>query len=63
VFWPLDESRGWQPDADRLAHLLTPRTKAILLVTPNNPTGALLSRACLEAVGALAEARDLRHRR
>lgn len=59
VFLPLDEAKGWQPDLDRLPALITARTKAFLLVTPNNPTGTLLTRESLETIGALAEAHDL----
>lgn len=59
VFLPLDEEEGWQPAIDQLSDLITVRTKAFLLVTPNNPTGTLLTRKNLEDIGALAEAHDL----
>jgi len=50
---PLDISKtGFQIDADALNALITPRTKAILLNSPNNPTGAVLSEASLAAVKA-----------
>jgi aspartate/methionine/tyrosine aminotransferase len=42
-----------------LAAAVTPRTAAIYLTTPNNPDGKVLSRAQLEAIGALAAAHDL----
>lgn len=49
----------WDLDVGDLAGAITPRTRLILLNTPNNPTGTLLPRATLEAIGALAEAFDL----
>lgn len=53
VFWELDEERGWQPDAAQLAGLITPRTKAIMLCSPNNPTGTIFSQADLDVVADL----------
>ena len=44
----------YQPDPDELARAFTPRTKAIILNSPSNPTGAVLSRQSLETVMALA---------
>ena len=53
VLVPLDISKtGFQIDADALNALITPKTKAILLNSPNNPTGAVLSDASLAAVKA-----------
>ncbi len=50
---PLDISgTGFQIDADALNALITPKTKAILLNSPNNPTGAVLSDVSLAAVKA-----------
>ena len=46
-------------DAARVAEAVTPRTKAILLGSPANPTGAVQPRASLEALVALAQERDL----
>ena len=40
VFYRTDPSRGWQPDVDHLRSLVTPRTKALVVIDPNNPTGA-----------------------
>lgn len=54
VFWKMDEAAGWTLDTDALAGLITPRTKAIVLVSPSNPTGAILSEAALRAAGAIA---------
>jgi aspartate/methionine/tyrosine aminotransferase len=59
VFWPMDEAAGWQLDLDALPALITERTKAIILVTPSNPTGTILSEDTLRRVGALAVERGL----
>jgi N-succinyldiaminopimelate aminotransferase len=50
---------GWDLDVSDVAAAITPRTAMILLNTPNNPTGTLLPRATLDALGQLAEAFDL----
>jgi aspartate aminotransferase len=49
-----DEPRGFQLDLAALRGAVTPRTKLLLLNTPNNPTGAVYPRADLERVAALA---------
>ena len=46
-------------DPESLAAAVTPRTRAILINSPNNPTGAVFDPAALEAVAALAAERDL----
>ena len=48
--YDLDESNGWQPDLADLERKINPRTRAIILINPNNPTGAVYSRKTLEAV-------------
>lgn len=53
------EPPHWTLPLDRLAEAIGPATRGIVLNTPNNPTGTMLTRAELEAVGALAEAHDL----
>ena len=50
---------GFQPRAAAIEKALTPKTKAILLNTPNNPTGAVYSRAALEGIAELCRRRDL----
>jgi aspartate aminotransferase len=52
---PLHESRGWRYDLDELVSKITPKTRAIYINSPGNPTGGVLSRADVEAIGALAE--------
>jgi aspartate/methionine/tyrosine aminotransferase len=56
---PLHESRGWRYDLDELAAKITPRTRAIYVNSPGNPTGGVLSRADVEAIAALAEKHDI----
>lgn len=59
VIVPTRSEDGFQPDAEAIAAALTPRTRAILLNTPNNPSGAVYDRDRLEAVAALARQHDL----
>jgi aspartate/methionine/tyrosine aminotransferase len=46
---------GYLPNLDRLRDLVTPKTRVIAFSNPNNPTGALMDRAMLEAVAAIAD--------
>ncbi|MDJ0609507.1 MAG: pyridoxal phosphate-dependent aminotransferase [Kiloniellales bacterium] len=59
VFWPLDEARGWQLDLDLLPGLIGERTKAIVLVTPSNPTGTIFCEPELRRVGEIARERGV----
>jgi aspartate/methionine/tyrosine aminotransferase len=59
VPYRLYESRGWRPDVEEMARLVTKKTRAIYVNTPNNPSGGVLTRADLEAIAALAHERDL----
>jgi aspartate aminotransferase len=52
---PVHESRGWRYDLDELGSKITPKTRAIYLNSPHNPTGGVLTRADVEAVAAIAE--------
>jgi len=52
--YELDEDNGWEPDIGELARRINSRTRAILLITPNNPTGAVYSRRTLEGILELA---------
>ncbi len=56
---PTDYRQGFQPDVHRLRQAITPRTKAILLCYPNNPTGAVASRHVLEEIVRIAAEHDL----
>ena len=53
------DAQGWGLDLAALRAAVTPRTRALLLNTPHNPTGAVFTRAELEAVVALAREHDL----
>ncbi|MDF2547739.1 MAG: aminotransferase, class [Anaerosolibacter sp.] len=53
------EEDGFQIDIERMKALITNRTKAIIINTPNNPTGACLSHQTLEAVAKVAKDHDL----
>ncbi|MFT5539678.1 MAG: aminotransferase [Alphaproteobacteria bacterium] len=59
VFWALDETHGWRLDVGALEGLITDRTKAILLVTPSNPTGKVFDESELRRVGQIAKAHGL----
>jgi aspartate aminotransferase len=59
VPYPLHESLGWRPDIDEMRRLITKKTKAIYLNSPNNPSGGVLTRSDLAKLLALAEERDL----
>ena len=55
LFW----EKGFQPDPEDIEQRITPRTKAILLLSPSNPTGSVLHQKTLERIAALAEKHDL----
>jgi aspartate/methionine/tyrosine aminotransferase len=55
---PLWEERDFRPDLDELRRLVTPRTRMIILNSPNNPTGGVLSRSDLESIAEMAIAND-----
>src|SRR5690242_5335185 len=55
VHYPCRPENGFIPDPEELARLVTPRTRAIVIINPNNPTGAVYPRAVLEALAHLAE--------
>ena len=57
--YDLDESNDWQPDVEQMARKINSRTRAILLITPNNPTGAVYSRRTLEKILELARQHGL----
>jgi aspartate aminotransferase len=56
---PLHESLGWRWDLDALERAITPKTRAIYINSPNNPTGGMLTRADLERIAAIATERNL----
>lgn len=59
VRYALPARRGFLPDAQEIAAKVTARTKAVLLNTPANPTGAIYPRALMEAIAGVARERGL----
>jgi len=58
-YYRTDPTRDWLPDLDHLRSLVTPRTKAIVLIDPNNPTGAVYPAAVRRAIIDIAERHEL----
>jgi alanine-synthesizing transaminase len=59
VHYRCDESKGWMPDVVDIRAKITPRTKGIVVINPNNPTGALYSDALLLEIVAIAREHGL----
>ena len=59
VHYLTDESQGWAPDFDDLEARITPRTRGIVVINPNNPTGAVYSTEVLQRFVDLARKHDL----
>jgi aspartate aminotransferase len=59
VPYRLHPSLGWRPDVAEMRQLITKKTKAIYLNSPNNPSGGVMTREDLQAVADLAVERDL----
>jgi alanine-synthesizing transaminase len=57
--YALNEDDGWQPDLIDVHKKIGPRTRGIVLINPNNPTGAVCSRRMLEAIAELARRNNL----
>ena len=55
----LNEEDGWQPDLDDIKSKITPQTRGIVLINPNNPTGSVCSHAMLEQIAELARRHNL----
>ncbi len=53
--FPLREELGWRFNPDELRAAITPRTKAIMINSPHNPTGGVLTRTDLEAIAAIVQ--------
>ena len=56
---PLYEKLAWRWDLDELERAITPRTRAIYVNSPNNPTGGVMTRADFERIAAIARERNL----
>jgi alanine-synthesizing transaminase len=59
VHYLCDEASAWNPDLDDIRSKVTQKTKAIVIINPNNPTGAVYDRAVLEGVAQIARENDL----
>ena len=59
VHYLCDESSNWYPDVKDIEKKITPRTKGIVVINPNNPTGALYPESVLKEIVRLAEMHDL----
>ena len=59
IHYLTDEAAGWAPDLADVESKITARTKAIVVINPNNPTGAVYSREVLEGIVALARKHSL----
>lgn len=58
VFIPTDPDEGFRPNMDVIREKVTQKTKALIVNTPNNPSGLCLKKEELEALGQLAEEKD-----
>lgn len=59
VHYICDEEADWYPDLDDIESKITDRTKAIVIINPNNPTGALYPRELLERIVEIARRHEL----
>jgi alanine-synthesizing transaminase len=59
VYYNCGPENHFQPDPEEIAALITPRTRAIVLINPNNPTGAVYGKEVLVAIARLAEQHGL----
>ena len=59
VHYLCDEAAEWAPDLEDLAAKVTPRTRALVIINPNNPTGAVYERGVLERLVAFARRHGL----
>ncbi|GCB54613.1 MAG: aminotransferase [Rhodococcus erythropolis] len=59
VHYLTDESQGWAPDFDDLEARISPRTRGIVVINPNNPTGAVYSTEVLQRFVDIARKHDL----
>ncbi|MET2012107.1 pyridoxal phosphate-dependent aminotransferase [Microbacterium chocolatum] len=59
IHYRCDNLNGWQPDLEDIRSKITPRTKAIVVINPNNPTGAVYTREVLEGIAEIAREHSL----
>ena len=59
VFYRTDPDNGWQPDVEHIRSLLTPATRALVVIDPNNPTGATYPAATRKALLEIADSHNI----
>jgi alanine-synthesizing transaminase len=59
VFYRLDPNRGWQPDIDHIRSLVNPKTRALVVIDPNNPTGATYDAGTDKALLEIADQHNI----
>ncbi|MXY16735.1 MAG: aminotransferase class I/II-fold pyridoxal phosphate-dependent enzyme [Acidobacteria bacterium] len=59
VFYRTDPERGWEPDLDHLRSMIGPRTRALVVIDPNNPTGAVYGDATRRTLLDLADRHNI----
>jgi len=59
VHYRCDEDNGWNPSLEHIESLITPATRALVIINPNNPTGAVYSEATVKGMVELAREHDL----
>ena len=59
LFYPCPASNNFEPDLDTLQRMITPRTKLLLINSPNNPTGAVYARATVERLIEIAQRHNM----
>ena len=59
VYYRCDEGADWMPDIDDISKKVSSRTKAIVIINPNNPTGSLYSKDCLLKILDIARQNNL----
>ncbi|WP_034056817.1 aminotransferase class I/II-fold pyridoxal phosphate-dependent enzyme, partial [Pseudomonas aeruginosa] len=59
VHYLCDEQANWWPDLEDIKAKITPNTRAMVIINPNNPTGAVYSREVLEGMVELARQHNL----
>jgi alanine-synthesizing transaminase len=57
--YDLNEEDGWQPELPDIERKITPKTRGIVIINPNNPTGSLCTRQMLEQIAELARRHNL----
>ena len=58
-YYRLDEKNGWQPDVEHMESLIDGRTRGVVVINPNNPTGAVYSENCLRNIINVAKRHNL----